>query len=78
VKPARGNKNPVTLVKIVIARKGAVQPLILCELNMPYKTMRPDMIPIRLITLITTCSSVKLSIDMPRIMGRIVRVSGYI
>jgi hypothetical protein len=74
VKPAAGNKNPVTLVKIVVARKRAVQPLILCELNMPYKTMRPDMIPIRLIA---TCSSVKLCIDMPRIMGRIVRVSGY-
>jgi hypothetical protein len=40
--------NPVTLVKIVVARNAAVQPGNAIPLNRPYKTMRPDRIPIKL------------------------------
>jgi Protein of unknown function (DUF1269) len=40
----------VTLVNTVLARKSAVQPLSLFELNMPNRTMAPAKIPIRLKT----------------------------
>ena len=54
---------------IAVARKIAVQPFILCELNMPYKTTSPEAIPIRLMI---TCSSVKACMDRPKIMAALI------
>src|ERR1700737_1628326 len=51
-----GKKNPVTLVKIVVARNSAVMPLILLEPRSPNMTMKPDATATRLIM---TCTSVK-------------------
>ena len=41
-------KNPVTLVSTVVARKRAVDPANLFEPNIPARTMRPVRIPTRL------------------------------
>src|SRR5712691_11095143 len=63
-----GKKNPVTLVKTVVARKRAVQPSRRFEPSMASRTMSPETIPTRLMT---TCTSVKLDVDKPRIMTRL-------
>jgi hypothetical protein len=47
---SRGNGNPVTLVNTVVARKSAVQPSSLFELNMPTRTTSPAKMPTRLNT----------------------------
>jgi hypothetical protein len=65
VNPAGGNKNPVTLVRIVVTRNSAVHPSTRFEPNIPHNTTIPEKIPIRLMT---TCMVVNAEIDMPRIM----------
>src|ERR1700730_11714150 len=64
---SNGNRNPVTVVKIVVTRNSAVQPGITLEPRSPYKTTRPETIPIRLMM---TCSIVKVDKLIPRIMTR--------
>ena len=61
-----GNMKPVTLVSTVVARKISVRPPRWRPPSMPNSTMIPLAIPIRLMT---TCSVVKLDMDIPRIMG---------
>jgi hypothetical protein len=41
VKPRIGNRNPVTLVRMVVSRKNAVHPGIRFERNMPTSTTMP-------------------------------------
>src|SRR3954470_24121461 len=60
-----GKKKPVRLVSTVVARKSAVQASDLFAFNRPNKTTKPDTIPIRLIT---TCTSVNVGVDRPKIM----------
>ena len=43
-----GNRNPVTLVSTVVARKSAVQPLLRFAVRNPAKTTNPDRIPTKL------------------------------
>ena len=63
-----GKKNPLTLVSTVVARKSAVQPGSLRAHSMPTRAMIPVAIPMRLIT---TCTTVNVASDMPRIMTRL-------
>ena len=60
-----GKKNPVTLVRTVVARKMAVQPSSFLPPSMPTS---PATIPIRLMM---TCSVVNVDNDMPKIMTRV-------
>ena len=50
VRPFIGNMNPVTLVRMVVARNNAVQPGSLRARSIPASTMRPLTIPIRLMS----------------------------
>src|SRR5204863_233137 len=52
---SRGNRKPVTLVRTVVARKRAVQPLAVLELSIAAATRIPATIPTRLST---TCNNV--------------------
>jgi hypothetical protein len=60
-----GKKNAVTLVNTVVARKRAVQPSSLVARTMPWSTMTPETIPIRLKA---TCTEVNADVDSPKIM----------
>src|SRR5471030_1924396 len=60
-----GNRNPVTLVNTVIARKIAVHPLSCFPAISPNITTRPERIPTRLIR---TWMSVYVAVVIPRIM----------
>ena len=64
---SNGNMKPVALVRIVVSRKIAVMPGIDCDLSSPNKTMRPETIPIRLMT---TCKIVTACKLKPSIMTR--------
>src|SRR5262245_37273618 len=65
---SNGKKNPVTLVRIVVTRNTAVQPGSRCARSIPARTTSPVTMPIRLMT---TCTSVKVASDMPRIMVKL-------
>jgi hypothetical protein len=60
-----GNRNPVTLVSTVVIKKIAVQPLSVLRLSSPKTTMNHVPIPAKLNR---TCISVKVDVDIPRIM----------
>src|ERR1700726_4348357 len=60
-----GNRNPVTLVRIVVSRNSAVVRGNLCEANIPPTAIRP--LPMA-ISEIMTCKRVNAGIDIPRIM----------
>src|SRR4030095_13116284 len=60
-----GKRNRVTLVRTVVIRKIAVQPLTVFEPNMAATTTNPARIPTRLKT---TCNPVNADIDIPRTM----------
>src|SRR5262245_22144254 len=65
-RPENGKSRPVTLVKIVVRRKSAVQPGSGRAPNMPRTTTKPVTIPIRLKT---TCRVVKADSDKPIIIA---------
>jgi hypothetical protein len=60
-----GNKNPVRLVKAVVARKILVHPSRGLLVSNPYRTTNPEPIPARLIN---TCRRVNVDLVIPRIM----------
>jgi hypothetical protein len=67
-------ENPVTLVKIVVARKSSVKPLNRRSVSMPSSTTTPEAIPMRLMM---TCTVVNVDNDIPKIMTRILsRMAG--
>src|SRR5579871_4014501 len=57
---SNGNMKPVALVRMVVSRNKAVRPGIACDLSSPYKTTRPETIPIRLMTTCNTVTACKL------------------
>ena len=59
---------PVKLVKTVVVRKIVVAPSNRFLMSRPYNTSNPEPMPTRLIT---TCTSVNVDRDMPRIMATI-------
>src|SRR6266852_3486979 len=64
-KLVEGKKNAVTLVNTVVARKRAVQLSSLVARTMPWSTMTPETIPVRLKA---TCTEVNVDVDSPKIM----------
>jgi hypothetical protein len=62
---SNGKRNPVRLVKTVVTRKIAVAPSNRFPRIIPYKTRSPEPMPIRLNS---TCKSVNVEVDMPKIM----------
>jgi hypothetical protein len=62
---SNGKRNPVTLVKTVVARKIAVAPSKRFLRNIPKRTNKPEPIPA---TLINTWTRVNVAVDMPKIM----------
>src|SRR5208282_3998923 len=69
LKPSKGKKNPVTLVKTVVIRKSAVQPSSRFPASMPRATTNPDKIPTRLIATWT-----KVNVVIPRIITASVQI----
>jgi hypothetical protein len=63
--PDEGNKNPVTLVRTVVARKSAVQFVSSLERTMPITATSPETIPTRLKR---TCTRVNVDGVIPRII----------
>ena len=64
----KGKRNPVTLVRTVVARKIAVQLSSFLPPSIPSRTTSPVTIPIRLMM---TCSVVNVDSDIPKIMTRV-------
>ena len=65
VKAVIGNRNPVSVVSTVVARKMQVQPTSRFPRSMPASTTRPVAMPMRLMI---TCTRVKVAIDNPKII----------
>ena len=63
---------PVTLVSTVVARNTAVAPSSLLSFSMPSSTTMPVAMPMRLIT---TCTIVKVTNDIPKIIARLHQAS---